>query len=266
MSDVPINRRAFLLQAAGLAGVCTLAAAAEPVRAAGASARERRMLFHGTGFQPMTAIVRRGETLRIDSVATRPLHLRSAPTAPQPVEQRIARGQSVALALSAPGVYLLYDALTTHFDPQFGQVVARADAPHFPLPAYAAVLVTDGAGGGVPLTAPEVTIADTAMTFQPWSVVCRAGATLRFTNDDMDPHVLMPVPSPGRHAPFRGVALPARGGRATLRLDVPGLYHYYCPLHARYRSADFTFEPLRTYGSFPIVMDGLIAVLPASGR
>ena len=266
MSDVPINRRAFLLQAALAAAACTLGARAEPVCAAGASARERRMLFHGTGFQPMTAIVRRGEMLRIESVAARMLHLRSAPTAPQPADVRIARGHPVALALSAPGVYLLYDALTTRFDPQFGQVVARADAPHFPLPAYAAVLVTDGAGGAVPLTTTEVTVTDTAMTFQPWSVVCRAGAALRFTNDDMDPHVLMPVPAPGRHAPFRGVPLPAHGGRATVRLDAPGLYHYYCPLHARYRRAEFTFEPLRTYGSFPFVMDGLIAVLPASGR
>ena len=266
MNPIWINRRTFLRRAAWAASACTLGAAAHSPRAVGANGLERRLLFHGTGFQPMIASLRCGEALRIESVAARALHLLSAPGAPHPVEQHIGRGHAATLQLSAPGLYLLYDALTTRFDRQVGQVAARPDSPHFPLPAYAAVLVTEPAGGALALSTPEVNIPDTTMTFQPWSVVCRAGTALRFTNHDMDPHVLMSAPGSGRHNPFRSVPLPAHGGSATIRLDAPGLYHYYCPLHARYRRADFTFEPLRTFGGFPFVMDGLIAVLSASGR
>ncbi len=268
MSLAPMNRRTFLLHSAMAAGALTLTAlAAETPQAAMAStaaAASMRMRFHGTGFQPMIATVRLGQTLRVESVAARELRLVSAPTAPQHIARRLEAGGSVVLRPRKPGLYLLYDDLTTRFDPQVGQVAARSDSPFFPMPAYAVVLVTDRAGGGLALTGTDVNIPDTTMTFQPWALVCEAATPVRFTNNDMDAHVLMAAPDrQGQRGPFGPLSLPAHGGTATLRLAAPGLYHYYCPLHARYRPAEYTFEPLRSFGGFPFVMDGVIAVMPA---
>ena len=262
MSHVSVNRRGFLVRAALAAGA--LAARAPAALAAGAATGGvRRVVFHGKGFAPMAAVVRRGESLRIECAAAHPLRLATAPTAPRSIIRAIGAGRALTLRLTEPGLYLFYDALTTLFDPRVGQVAARSGSPYFPIPAYAAVLVTDRDGGGVALTAPQINIPDTTMTFQPWAVVCTAGAPVRFTNNDMDPHVVMPAPgAQGSRPPFGGLPLPAHGGTATLRLERPGLYHYYCPLHARYLPADDTFEPVKTFGGFPFVMDGVIAVMP----
>lgn len=262
MNDTSISRRTFLAGAALLGAalaVETAAAAASPGRASAV-----RVRFHGTGFQPMTAVLRRGQTLWIDSLAAQPLQLLSAPSAPQRIARYIGAGRAAALRLEVPGLYLLYDALSTRFDPAVQQVAARPGSRHFPLPAYAAVLVTDPDGGGVPLTGANVNIPDTSMTFQPWALVCRAGTAVRFTNSDMDAHVVVPVPVLGRgeSAPFAALPLPAHGGSGTIRLERPGLYHYYCPLHARYRPKEYTLEPLRQFAGFPFVMDGLVAVVP----
>ena len=258
MTDTSMSRRTFLAGTAALGAalaVQTPAALARPQRASAV-----RLRFHGTGFEPMTAVLRRGQMLWIDSVAAQPLQLLSAPSAPQRIARHIGAGRAAALRLEAPGLYLLYDALSTRFDPAVQQVAARRGARHFPLPAYAAVLVTDAEGSGVPLTGADVNIPDTSMTFQPWAVVCRPGTPVHFTNSDMDAHVV--VPAPGGPAPFAALPLPAHGGSATLRLERPGLYHYFCPLHARYRPKEYTFEPLRQFGGFPFVMDGLVAVVP----
>ena len=271
MSPVPMNRRAFLLQSAIAAGALTLTALAveapPAALASTAAAASRRMRFHGTGFQPMIAAVTLGETLRVESVAARALRLVSAPTAPQRIERLVEAGRTVLLRPRKPGLYLLYDDLTTRFDPQVGQVAARSDSPFFPMPAYAVVLVTDRAGGGVALTGADVNIPDTTMTFQPWAVVCEAATPVRFTNNDMDAHVLAPTPEPqAQRGSFDPLPLPAHGGTGVVRLAEPGLYHYYCPVHARYRPAEYTFEPLRNFGGFPFVMDGVIAVMPAGRR
>lgn len=262
MYNVSLDRRWFLMRSALAAGA--LVTRVPAAWAAGAATGGvRRMVFHGKGFAPMAAVVRRGELLRIECAAAHPLRLMSAPTAPRSIIRSIGPGQALALRLAEPGLYLFYDALTTLFDPRFGQVAARSGSANFPMPAYAAVLLTDRDGGGVALTAPQVSIPDTTMTFQPWAVVCAAGAPVRFTNNDMDPHVVVPAPgAAGSHPPFGALPLPAHGGTGTVRLERPGLYHYYCPLHARYRPADDTFEPLKTFASFPIVMDGMIAVMP----
>jgi plastocyanin len=258
MSNATLNRRVFLMRSALATG-----ALATRVPAALATGGRRHMVFHGTGFAPMVAVVRRGEPLRIECARAHPLRLVSAPTAPRRIIRSIGPGETFALRLTEPGLYLFYDALTTRFDPRVGQVAARSGSPYFPMPAYAAVLVTDRAGGGVALTAPQVNIPDTTMTFQPWAVVCAAGTPVRFTNNDMDAHVVLPAPGArGSRPPFGGLPLPSHGGTGILRLERPGLYHYYCPLHAQYRAAADTFEPLPTFGGFPFVMDGLIAVMP----
>ena len=262
MTDTSMSRRTFLAGAALLGAALAVETPAAAARSG--LARAVRVRFHGTGFQPMTAVLRRGQTLWIDSVAAQPLQLLSAPSAPQRIARYIGAGRAAALRLEVPGLYLLYDALSTRFDPVVQQVAARSGSRHFPLPAYAAVLVTDPDGGGVPLTGANVNIPDTSMTFQPWALVCRAGTPVRFTNSDMDPHVVVPLLARGESAPFAALPLPAHGGTGTIRLARPGLYHYYCPLHARYRPREYTFEPLRQFGGFPFVMDGLVAVVPAA--
>ncbi|MDA8095859.1 MAG: plastocyanin/azurin family copper-binding protein [Betaproteobacteria bacterium] len=176
------------------------------------------------------------------------------------------------------GLYLFYDGATTRFDEKVGQVVAKRDAHQFPLPAYAVVLVTTENGRGLATTAAHIHIPDSYMTFEPWAIVVNVGEEITFTNNDMDLHVVMPSPEPmimpeaGAQArsalwlanmqSFSPITLKGRGGKGVLTLSEPGLHHYYCPIHAAYDSTAYTYAPLKTFGGYPFIMDGVIVVLP----
>ncbi len=287
MTKAKLTRRHTRYGAVLGAGVIALGALARPSRvfAAPLAARQSatttaNVVFRGAGFSPLVSRVVSGETIKITSTARTKLHLVSAPQAPQPVTLTVAAGGRVSLRLTKPGVYLLYDDVTTRFDRRVGQVAARKGSRQYPLPAYAVMVVTNRAGGGIQPTGAHVNIPDTSMTFQPWVTVVKAGTPVTFTNNDMDLHVVtastepMITPKSGRGegplkermSPFAPLTLPAHGGSATITLNRPGVYHYYCPVHAAYDEAYHTFQPLKNFGSYPFVMDGVIVVLPNYSR
>ena len=284
MSEARLMHRVWLRNAALAAAAVLLAGLNRPASAAAAPAvrpaavHTAQLVFGGAGFDPLMAHLLVGDTLEIRSTAATKLHLVNAPGEPERVNRTVAAGERTVLRLGKPGVYLLYDDTTTRFDPEVNQVAARRDARTFPTPAYAVVLVTDRNGGGLRTSADQVHIPDTSMTFRPWVTVVRAGTPVVFTNDDMDPHVVaaatapMIMPGPGdvllrkRMPAFATLALAADGGSARLTLRQPGLYHYFCPVHAAYSPAAHTFRPLKSFGGYPFVMDGVIVVLPRTAR
>jgi len=245
--------------------------------AKGAAADEADLVFHGHGFDPMISHVITGESIGLASAAGSALKLVSAPDAPEKVSKSLAPGAKVSLSFNKPGLYLLYDETTTRFDAKVGQVVARKSAKQFPLPAYTVVLVTDRYGDGLKPTDGRISIPDSYMTFEPWVTVVHAGDPINFTNNDMDMHVVMPSPEPmlmpkssgsealwqERMNSFAPLTLPGGGGTGVLTLAQPGLHHYYCPVHAAYSSTAYTFYPLKSYGGYPYIMDGVIVVLPS---
>lgn len=238
------------------------------------------VVFHGRGFEPMTSKVIVGDTLEIISAAKNALQLTSAPSAPGKIQRAVAPGAKVSLRFDKPGLFLLYDGATTRFDAKVGQVVAKQGTPQFPLPAYTIVLVIDHNGRGPAHTKPLVTIPDSSMTFEPWAIVVNAGEPISFVNNDGDAHIAMPSPEPMLMAApsgggklssalwletmesFAPIMLAGNGGKGTLTLSQPGLHHYYCPIHTAYDATAYTFAPLKSYGGYPFIMDGVIVVLP----
>lgn len=253
-----------------------------PVRAEQkAPAQGATMVFHGTGFEPMVAHLITGASLDFRNQASGPLQLASAPGAPVNVDHTVAPGAEAKLAFSKPGIYLLYDARTTRFDGKVQQVVARQNSPSFPLPAYAIVVVTDRQGRGIPMTKPDISIPDSYMTFEPWAIVVAVGAPIEFTNNDMDMHVVMPAPEPmvmpnpsgesqqlgtrlwlETMEAFAPLTLKGGGGTGIITISQPGVHHYYCPVHSAYNANAFTYAPLKSYGGYPFIMDGIIVVEP----
>lgn len=239
------------------------------------------LVFHGTGFEPMTLHIVAGKKIAVQSVAARALELTSAPDAPEKIQQTIAPGANVSVSFNKPGLYLLYDAATTRFDNKVGQVVAEKSAKQFPLPAYAVVLVTTANGRGLETTGSQIKIPDSYMTFEPWAVVVEAGKEITFINNDMDMHIVTPSTEPmimsetggsggqpstalwlEKMQSFAPITLKPHGGKSVLTLSQPGLHHYFCPIHAAYNANAYTFAPFKSYGGYPFIMDGVIVVLP----
>jgi plastocyanin len=252
-------------------------ASAEPAK----KAAKPNLLFHGTGFEPMTLHIVAGETIEIQSVARNALELMSAPAAPVEIRRTIAPGAGASLRFKEPGLYLLYDAATTRFDKKVGQVVAERSAKQFPFPAYAIALVTTANGRGLAPTTSQIAIPDSYMTFEPWAIVVEAGKKITFINNDMDMHIVTPSTEPMIMSEFGGsgsqlgttlwlekmqsfapITLKPGGGRGVLTLSEPGLHHYFCPIHAAYNATAYTFAPFKSYGGYPFIMDGVIVVLP----
>jgi plastocyanin len=277
----PVTRRfAFqsLLAGAALGSVLTVPPAqAQPA----ARPAQPDLVFHGRGFEPMMSHIVVGEKIEVVSVAADPLRLTSAPDAPEEIRQTVAPHGKTALHFGKPGLYLLYDAATTRFDDKVRQVVADRNAKSFPLPAYAVVLVTGANGRGLATTSAKINIPDSYMTFEPWAIVVNAGEPIAVTNNDMDMHIAMPSPEPmimpnsdgaaGRLSTalwlesmqsFTPILLKGGGGKGVLTLSQPGLHHYFCPVHAAYDATAYTFAPLKSFGGYPFIMDGVIVVLP----
>ena len=276
----PISRRNLLKSA--LIGAAALSTVSPGFALAEAKRPDKEgLVFRGQGFQPMVLKLVAGERLPVVNHGHEALSLMSAPGAPESVSAKIPPGGKKHFKWTKPGIYLLFDDKTTRFDTKVGQVVARKDASNFPLPAYAAVVVTNEQGGGIPLSPKaEVKIPDSYMTFEPWALVVSAGTPIHFLNDDGDTHIAMPTPepmlmprpksgTPGKHElwmehmqAFAPVNLPGNGGKGVVTLSTPGVYHYYCPLHAAYNANASTYAPLKSYGGYPYIMDGLIIVEP----
>lgn len=279
-----INRRKFL---SGIGvGIGSMAISSlvtsRQVLAADASETQSSVVFHGHGFSPMMSHITVGSELELVSVSNNPLRLVSAPNTPETIARALTHNRPTTLRFSKPGLYLLYDEVTTRFDAKVGQVVARKESRQFPMPAYMVILVTDRHGGGLSPTARHITIPDSYMTFEPWACVVRANESVTFTNKDMDTHIVMPSPEPmlmpkhkigeadmedklwqQRMNSISPITLNSRGGAGALTLKQPGLHHYYCPIHVAYSATDYTFYPLKSYGGYPFIMDGVIVVLPA---
>jgi plastocyanin len=80
---------------------------------------------------------------------------------------------------------------------------------------------TSSGGGGKPTA---VTIAN--FEFEPAAIAVPAGTTVRFTNHDASPHTA----TSKRSGAFDTGSI-AQGESATVKLDKPGTYAFFCAFH-----------------------------------
>src|SRR5579862_3444673 len=97
--------------------------------------------------------------------------------------------------------------------------------------------------------------------FSPYMLVMNAGDRVTWVNDDSMVHSVVTVPRAGGGVldptPFQLVLAPGQQGGIVLRQ--PGLYYYYCAVHAALtpQGRAAAFSSVRPY---PVAMDGFIYV------
>jgi len=98
--------------------------------------------------------------------------------------------------------------------------------------------------------------------FRPFMTVIREGGTVTFTNKDTDLHTVAGTPNSPRRFPASEVALPA-GKTATVTFNSPGVYDYYCPIHAIYHAQFQQVGARKGTDAYPVCMQEIVVVVPS---
>lgn len=96
--------------------------------------------------------------------------------------------------------------------------------------------------------------------FSPAYLTVRAGTTVTWSNTDTDPHMVSTAP--GLAPVSFNLPLPA-GGTASYTFMTPGLYVYYCPMHAVWDSTTGLPKPDPGTDVYPEAMAGVVSVVSA---
>jgi plastocyanin len=250
-----------------LALVGTVLGACAPVfpgaRPADAGQRASIAATVGNGvMQPFVLTANLGNTVVWKNADTR-THRIAAAVEPPRLEgsqfpMTLGPGEVRRTTLTRAGVYDLYGADAATFDPVLGRVVANRGEPPYPIPMEQILVVLGPGFAPAPKTGATVTAP--ADVFQPYLAVVRAGSTVSFRNEDTDQHVVAAEPdSPNRL--LKTLVLPG-GGSASLTFPTPGVFQYYCSLHAAYRAAYQRAAAIQHADHYPTAMDGVIVVVP----
>lgn len=260
--------------------------------------------FNGTGFSVMNVQLVLGSRLSFSNPGDGALDVRILTWLGKPVANLPMRAHAHAAWTPARyGVYVYLNARTTDFGSvsirgshgeKVYQAVARKSSLTFPTPAYGVVVVTNAAGGGIPLSSsygpaevpapgdlsvkhhrrfmnhpPWIEVARGTMTYKPWVLVVRAGQPIHVYNSDSMKHSFFPgvyrvMDLNHGHVSwyhgFRGFHLTMNEGHHTIVLHRPGVHHIFCKLHSY--PWKHTYKPYTLYGGFPYIMDAVVVVEP----
>ena len=212
-------------------------------------------------FGPVVAVVQTGATVTWTNQDATAHSVVAYPKAPAAFDVTVAPGNTGSVTFTKPGVYRYYSKQDASYDAKLNAVKANADSPAFPSPMRGVVLVLGQNDSLAANASDTVTIPDTSMMFEPWAITVKAGTKVTWTNNDGDMHVAATVPGMAA-ATMPTLSLPGDGGTASHTFTQPGVYYYYCPVHADWSASKDTMVPLKSYGSYPYVMDGIIIVTP----
>jgi len=215
----------------------------------------------GDYFSPVVAVVHVGDTVSWVNGDSDPHSVVSFPSAPTQFDIDIDAGKTGTFTFTKPGVYQYYCDLHATYSKMMSDVKANQGTDVFPIPMRGVIVVLPKNGQLAPSGTSTVDIPDTTMTFTPWALVVPQGTTVNWTNNDEDPHAVTSVPGYAT-AGISTFALPGDGGTGNHAFDQPGVYYYYCPVHASWDADLQQLKPLSSYGMYPYVMDGLIVVTP----
>jgi len=224
----------------------------------GAAHKTVQTTIHGGVFVPPVVVVNAGDTITWRNADSRSHTIRAA-AAPATVEglalpASIAAGTRASVTLTRAGVYDLYGAPDASFDAKRGRVVAQKSAAAYPVPMEQVVVVMGpGFGGNA-----SATVTSPGDFFTPYVTVIRQGGTVTFRNTDQDQHLA--VSTPNSPNPFPQAVVVQGGKSMAVRFPSPGVFEYYCSIHATYSAAYQQPAAMKTADAYPVAMAGFIVV------
>ncbi len=233
-----------------------LAAASTPaatVRAAGTAT----VTMPADRFVPFAQTVNAGDTVTWQNKDTDLHTVVSVPgNAPEALNLTVKSGATGSFAFTKPGVYWYYCNVHAKWDAEKNQVEALPTVDNPAEPMEGAILVL-GAGQAA---APAQVVAPGDL-FNPVITTVTAGAAITWQNNDTDLHTVTSVPN---NAPAAIDLTVKAGASASMTFTTPGLYWYYCKVHATWdaEAGQVAANPTSDYPSEPMM--GLVAVLPAA--
>lgn len=254
-------RRAATLATALAAALIASAALAASTFTIPKAENTNAIAMRGDLFGPVVAVVTAGDTVTWTNQDATTHSVVAYPAQPASFDATVAPGKTGTVTFTKPGIYRYYSKQDASYDANLNAVKANADGPAFPSPMRGVIVVL-GKDGTLPTSGSNaITIPEDSMMFEPWDLTVKAGTTVTWTNEDGDMHVASPVPDYVTQT-FPTLSLPGSGGTASHTFDQPGVYYYYCAVHARWDAGTGTMVPLTSYGSYPYVQDGIIVVTP----
>lgn len=178
---------------------------------------------------------------------------------PQAIRLSVAAGKIISFAFTRPGLYIYADPTQASWNGTDQRVSAHRGVPNYPL-AMEGVIWVQGPLAGLS-SSTTVTIPGRDM-FSPAVVALSPGGTVTWRNADRDEHIVAPVP--GWQAPINPVTFSPLilTGESTRQrtFSTPGLYYYYCPIHASIQHTWKRAQAHKDASEAPIPMAGLLLV------
>ena len=207
-------------------------------------------------FVPFAQTVNVGDTVTWQNKDTDLHTVVSVPgNAPDALNLTVKPGNSATFTFAKPGLYWYYCNLHAKWDADSAQVQALPTVDNPAEPMEGTILVL-GAGQDA---APAQVVAP-GDSFNPFVTTVTTGSTVSWQNKDADLHTVTSVPG-NAPAPI-SINLKA-GSSASMTFTVPGLYWYYCTVHATWDTDNGQVEANSTSDEPSEPMMGVIAVLAA---
>ena len=186
-----------------------------------------------------------------------------------PINLDLAPGATQTVLFSQPGLYHYYDPTVSDWNQQFGRVAPRKGTPLFPLTMEGMIYVQ----GAIPNLPDHETnsVAYLHDRVDKNIVAVRQGGMVSFHNFDTDPHFFLPVL--GWDAPVNPVDIglnnllgandaPPDGETRAITFTAPGLYYYYCYIHADIDPVRLRAVAHTDASEYPFPMEGWVLVMP----
>lgn len=216
--------------------------------------------------QPHTSVTWMNADSVAHTVVTTPDH--SAYLNPTPLALTVAPGKRASVTLTTPGVYDYYDAAEAAWNGDEHRVTARSGVRNFPL-AMEGVIYVPGRLGGVP--GAVTNLIPGKDEFATDFIAVQQGGFVAWYNADTDKHEIAQVTGWGatvNPASAPSVVVdgtddaPPNGATTVAEYATPGLYYYYCSIHATVDTTWHRAVAIKQASEYPIPMEAFVLVVP----
>ncbi len=186
---------------------------------------------------------------------------------PEVFSLKVAAGQTATFTFTKPGLYDYYDPTKSTWNATDQRVAAKKELINYPL-SMNGIIWVQGNISGLPDSA-TVDIPNGKDMFTQNFAAIRRGRALTWHNYDTDTHTIVQVP--GWSAPINPMAFGSitvagtaghvsKGGATSFEFATPGLYYYYCSVHAVVNEKWHRALAMQDASEAPIPMAGFILV------
>lgn len=186
---------------------------------------------------------------------------------PQAFALTVAAGQSATFTFTKPGLYHYFDNTQAIWDGTNHRVRANKGVPNFPL-AMEGIIWVQGSISGLPSSGTNL-IPEGKDHFSIEFLAITQGGTISWHNQDTDAHNIASVvgwsapvnPTDLGSIEVKGTEDVPSGETKALTFNKPGLYYYYCTIHASVNSTWQRAQAFTHASLYPIPMEGFILVV-----